>query len=50
MCRAIGHNVIRLKRTRIGSLELGGLGYGQWRVLSADEADLALVDAQDGDG
>ena len=37
MCKAIGHPVERLVRTRIGSLELGGLEPGEWRVLEPSE-------------
>lgn len=42
MCRAVGHEVIRLKRTSIGALELGGLATGEWRVLTQEEARLSL--------
>lgn len=37
MCKAVGHPVERLLRTRIGSLELGGLEPGEWRVLEPHE-------------
>lgn len=37
MCSAVGHPVVRLIRTRIGSLELGSLPVGQWRALSSSE-------------
>ena len=37
MCKAVGHPVLHLLRTRIGSLELGSLGSGEWRVLSSGE-------------
>lgn len=42
MCRAVGHEVIRLKRTSIGALELGGLATGEWRELTQEEAMLSL--------
>jgi len=38
MFRTLGFTVERLKRTRIGGLELGHLVPGAWRVLSAHEA------------
>jgi 23S rRNA pseudouridine2605 synthase len=38
MFRTLGFTVERLKRTRIGGLELGHLAPGAWRVLSAHEA------------
>ncbi len=37
MFKAMGHPVIRLKRTRIGNLGLGTLPLGQYRVLTPDE-------------
>src|SRR5918996_2031298 len=37
MCAAVGHPVRRLHRSRYAGLELGGLGPGEWRELSADE-------------
>ncbi len=37
MCAAIGHPVLRLIRTRIGSVELGSLPASQWRALSDRE-------------
>jgi pseudouridine synthase len=37
MCRAIGHPVRRLVRTRIGPIRLGGLTPGEWRHLLAAE-------------
>ena len=39
MCDAIGHKVLKLKRTRIGKLGLGELKTGQWRYLTKDEVD-----------
>ena len=38
MCTACGHPVLRLVRVAIGSLELGTLGKGAWRILSEEEA------------
>ena len=37
MCKAVGHPVERLVRTRIGSLELGSLEAGEWRPLQPSE-------------
>jgi pseudouridine synthase len=38
---ALGHRVESLMRIRIGALELGDLGVGEYRLLSAQEVDLA---------
>jgi len=38
----IGHEVTRLKRIRLGGLELGSLQAGQWRDLSRDEIRAAF--------
>lgn len=37
MCDAIGHPVIALKRVSIGSLSLGNLPKGKWRLLNEKE-------------
>ena len=37
MCKAVGHPVQHLLRTRIGSLGIGDLKPGQWRLLEARE-------------
>ena len=37
MCSAIGHEVIWLKRIRIGEIELGELKTGEWRCLNDEE-------------
>ena len=37
MFKAVGHPVIRLKRTRIGNLRLGNLRQGQYRFLTESE-------------
>lgn len=37
MFKAVGHRVIRLKRTRVGNLELGDLPQGQYRFLTPTE-------------
>ncbi|MBQ3888514.1 MAG: rRNA pseudouridine synthase [Clostridia bacterium] len=37
MCEAVGLDVIRLKRSSVGSLKLGMLRPGEWRELTADE-------------
>jgi 23S rRNA pseudouridine2605 synthase len=42
MCEAIGHPIIKLKRTAIGSLILGDLKEGSWRVLNENEINSLL--------
>lgn len=37
MCEFLGYEVIKLKRTRIMHIELGGLKPGQWRNLTEEE-------------
>ena len=37
MCEAVGHPVLRLVRTRIGSISVGRLRPGEWRELSTAE-------------
>jgi 16S rRNA U516 pseudouridylate synthase RsuA-like enzyme len=37
MIEAVGFKVLKLVRTRIGSLTLNGLEVGQWRDLTATE-------------
>ncbi|HYE83823.1 MAG TPA: pseudouridine synthase [Clostridia bacterium] len=37
MCSSIGHEVLRLKRIRIGKIGLGSLKEGEWRYLSEPE-------------
>jgi pseudouridine synthase len=37
MCELVGMHVMDLVRVRIGSLNLGDLPEGKWRVLGADE-------------
>ena len=37
MCSAIGHEVIRLKRIKIGEIGLGALKSGEWRYLRDSE-------------
>lgn len=37
MCEALGYEVVRLKRVRIMSIELGKLPLGQWRELTDEE-------------
>lgn len=46
MCEALGLEVARLKRTKIGSLKLGMLKQGEYRYLSEDELHGLLVAAQ----
>lgn len=40
MFEAVGHPVLRLRRTRIGDLDLGTLQSGRWRLLSQSESEL----------
>ena len=40
MFEAVGHNVLRLKRTAVGKLTLGDLKPGQWRFLAPREVKL----------
>jgi len=40
MCEAVGHPVIKLKRTAVGKLTLGDLKPGEWRYLSSKEVKL----------
>lgn len=39
MCSAIGHEVISLKRSKIGDIELGSLELGKWRYLKEEEIE-----------
>ena len=39
MCQAAGMEVLRLKRTREGSLTLGDLPAGKWRSLTQAEIE-----------
>ena len=39
MCKALGCNVVRLRRVRINCIRLGGLKPGQWRELTQQEID-----------
>ncbi len=43
MFKAVGHPVIRLKRTRIGNLGLGNLPLGQYRLLTPEEISKLMV-------
>ena len=45
-----GHNVLSLKRIRIGHLNLHGLGRGRWRYLQRAEIETLLADALGTDG
>lgn len=42
MCEAVGITIARLKRTSIGSLKLGMLPQGKWRMLTEDEVKKLL--------
>ena len=39
MLKAVGHPVLRLRRTRLGSLTLGSLQVGEWRALTVAEIE-----------
>lgn len=43
MCEALGLDVIRLKRTAMGTVKLGGLPAGKWRELTPNEVRSLLV-------
>jgi 23S rRNA pseudouridine2605 synthase len=45
MCEAVGHEVRRLVRTRIGPLSDSALGPGEWRALTAAEVRALAVSA-----
>lgn len=44
MLEALGFDVVRLVRTKIGRLGLGGLPSGQWRELTVEEIESALAE------
>lgn len=48
MLEAVGHRVLRLRRTRVGPLTLGRLRPGEWRELS--RAEVAKLKAALGEG
>ncbi|MBM6861523.1 rRNA pseudouridine synthase, partial [Clostridium saudiense] len=37
MCASLNHNVVTLKRVSIGSIKLGNLKKGSWRMLTQEE-------------
>ena len=39
MMSAVGHAVMRLRRTRFGPISLGSLGRGEWRDLEPKELE-----------
>jgi 23S rRNA pseudouridine2605 synthase len=43
MGAAVGHDILELVRVRIGGLELGDLGPGEWRALDAAEVKSLLA-------
>ncbi len=45
MCEALGLEVARLKRTAIGSVKLGMLQQGSWRLLKDDEVRKLMIAA-----
>lgn len=46
MCEALGLEVVRLKRTAIGTVKLGMLPLGKWRLLDPKEVRALLMAAQ----
>ena len=44
MCQAAGVRVLRLKRVREGSILLGDLKPGEWRMLKKDEISAVFKD------
>ncbi len=50
MFEAVGRKVSRLKRMRIGSLELGRLPVGQWRYLAEEEIESLMRELNHGSG
>jgi 16S rRNA U516 pseudouridylate synthase RsuA-like enzyme len=42
MFKAVGHPVIRLKRVQIGTLRLGNLPAGAYRLLTSEEVSELL--------
>jgi len=48
MCAAVGHQVVKLTRTGLGFLELGGLEVGKYRLLDPDEVDRLKKEARGG--
>jgi pseudouridine synthase len=49
MMAAIGHKVLRLKRTQIGRLKLGDLPVGKYRFLSEVEVNSVLASVANGE-
>jgi len=45
MVRAVGNQVLQLRRLRVGSIRLGRLGEGQWRFLTRKEITALLKSA-----
>lgn len=37
MCEAVGHPVLKLRRTKIGKLELGNLQRGKWKYINIED-------------
>ena len=46
MLKAVGHPVVALRRTRVGTLTLGDLQPGQWRELTDEEVTLLRAEAE----
>lgn len=45
MFEALGHKVVKLHRTKFGSLELGNLARGEWRLLRDEEVVRLMTSA-----
>lgn len=45
LCEAVGHEVVRLKRVRLGGLDLGRLKPGEWREVTRAELRAAFPGA-----
>ena len=39
MCKALGYEVVKLKRIRIINISLDGIEYGKWRYLKKEEIE-----------
>ena len=50
MCEQVGLKVLRLRRTRVGNLRLGGLRTGEWKVIWPGQVDGLFPSAGDGKG
>jgi len=46
MCEKFGYNVLKLKRVRIGNIELGDLSVGRYRKLNNKEMERLLIGSE----